>query len=202
METNSIKVLLADSEPLPEMEDEYDGNDELIDNAEQMSSFLDLVSAIGTEEFEFIYFNLISDIRKYPIENQILLCTKIIDKIKEVYGFEFIQKIYLETHEDVENVYKFIEFLEFDYIDFIVDLLTGIVNDIRKEPIRAIIEENWMEIESRILKQNLSRLIFLFLRTNNKEDLVDFLVSKATNNKSLITTKLFERSIVNDNSNN
>ena len=83
----STKTLISSSEPLPEMEDEYDGNDELIQNAEMQSSFIDIISSIGTEEFEYVYLNSINEIKKYDIKDQISLCLQILDKIKEIYKF-------------------------------------------------------------------------------------------------------------------
>lgn len=199
---NATKVLIANSEPLPEMEDEYDGQDELINDAENKSMMIDIISTIGVEGFEYTYYNLINEIRLLDISEQISLCIGIINKITEVYKFEFLQKIEIYTQADCEDVYKFVTFLEFDHIDFFVNLLEGIVYDLRKEAIRIIIDQNWNEIERRILKENLSRLIILFLRTNNKEDLIDFFVSKITQNKIIITMKLFERRMENGESNN
>ena len=200
MEDDAIKTLIASSEPLPEMEDEYDGQDELIQNSEMQSSFINIISSIGKEEFEYVYFSLINEIKLYDIKDQISFCEKILEKIKEVYNFEFLTNIEIIDNYDVNNVYDFIEFLEFKNIDFLVNLLTGIVLDIRRDPVRMIFDKNWLEIESRILKENLSQLITLFLRTNNREDLLDFLTSKATKNKILITMNLFERSSNNANS--
>ena len=198
----STKTLISSSEPLPEMEDEYDGNDELIQNAEMQSSFIDIISSIGTEEFEYIYLNSINEIKTYDIKDQISLCLKILDKIKEIYKFEFLTTIDIISIDDVNNVYDFIEFLEYKNIDFLVSLFAGIVLDIRKEPVRMILDNNWLEIESRILKGHFSQMISLFLRTNNREELLDFLTSKATKSKILITINLFERSSNNANSEN
>jgi hypothetical protein len=194
---NSTKVLLAYSEPLPETEDEYDGISGLIDDAEMRSDCVDFIESIEDAEFEHIYYNLINDIRKMDIQDQIQLCNGIMIKVKKLYNFEFLEKIELHTQSDCEDVYKFITFLEFDNIDFFVNLLEGLVVDIRKEPIRMIIDKNWLMIESKILKENLSRLIMLFLRTNNKSELIDFFVSKITMNKVIITMRLFERRIEN-----
>jgi regulator of replication initiation timing len=202
MENKSLKVLFAYSEPLPEMEDEYDGVDELIDDAEMRSTLIDLITSIGSEEFEHIYNLFINEIRNFDISYQIALCNEIMKKIEEIYNFEFLGKITLHTQSDCEDIYKFLNFLEFDNIDFFVDLLYGIVEDLRNEPIRIIIENNWLMIESRILKENLSQLVMLFLRTNNKDELIDFFVSKITKNKAIITMKLFERRIENGESNN
>jgi len=194
MDNLSLKTLIADSEPLPEMNGEYDGTDELIDTAEMNSSFIDIIESIGTLDFMYIYSNIINYIKTLKIEDKITLCLKILERVKEVYGFEFLEKIDISSEEDVMDVLEFIEFLEFNHIDFLVNLLTGMVKDIRNEPVRMILDKNWLEVESRILKENFSRLISLFLRTNNKEDLLDFLTSKATKNKAIITMKLFERS--------
>lgn len=198
---NSTKVLLAYSEPLPEMEDEYDGMDGLINDAEMRSVIVEFIAAIGTERFEYMYSNLINVIRLLDISDQVSLCSGIINKIKDVYNFEFLQQIDLYTQAECEDVYKLIAFLEFDHIDFFTDLLEGIVEDLRKEPIRIIIDQNWIQIESRILKENLSRLIMFFLRTNNKSDLIDFFVSKINQSKVIITMKLFERRTSNGESN-
>ena len=198
----STKTLISSSQPLPEMEDEYDGNDELIQNAEMQYSFIDIISSIGTEEFEYIYLNSINEIKTYDIKDQISLCLQILDKIKEIYKFEFLTTIDIISIDDVNNVYDFIEFLEYKNIDFLVSLFAGIVLDIRKEPVRMILDNNWLEIESRILKGHFSQMISLFLRTNNREELLDFLTSKATKSKILITINLFERSSNNANSEN
>jgi hypothetical protein len=194
MDDLSLKVLISDSEPLPEMGGEIDGTDDLIANAEMNSSFIDIILSIGTPEFQYIFNNLINDIKELDIKDQITLCIHIIDRIKEVYGFEFLEKIDLSSIEDVNNVYDFIKFLEYDNVDFLTYLFSGIIIDIRKEPVRMILDKNWSEIESKILSGNFSRLIYLFLRTNNKEDLLDFLTSKATKNKTEITMNLLERS--------
>ena len=93
-------------------------------------------------------------------------------------------------------------FLEFDNIDFFTNLLFGIVEDLRNELIRIVIDKNWIQIEGRMLKEQLSWLIVLFLRTNNKSDLIDFFVSKINQRKMIITMKLYERRIANGESTN
>lgn len=202
MENNYTKVLIANSEALPETEDEYDGKDEIIENAEEKADLVYFLESIGSDNFEYIYSNLINTIRNIEVKTQIGFCYNIIDKIKEVYNFEFLRKIDLFSQSDCEEVYKLIAFLEFDNVDFFTNLLFGIVENLRNELIRIVIDKNWIQIEGRMLKEQLSWLIVLFLRTNNKSDLIDFFVSKINQRKMIITMKLYERRIANGESTN
>lgn len=88
--------------------------------------FIDLIENIGKEEFKSTYLNFINDIRNQSLENQRTLCQHIIDKVQEVYEFEFPEKITIYDRSDIEDIYRFIEFLEYDNVDFFIEISKGL----------------------------------------------------------------------------
>lgn len=88
--------------------------------------FLQIIENIGKEEFKSTYLNFINDIRNQSLENQRTLCQHIIDKVQEVYEFEFPEKITIYDRSDIEDIYRFIEFLEYDNVDFFIEISKGL----------------------------------------------------------------------------
>ena len=117
---DNLKILAGSSLPLPEQDDpdqiqlgiessvEYDG--------------AEIVNAIGTSEFKEIYTIFIQDIKRQEIPYQRRLCFDILDKIEEVYEFEFPFTPEIENQLQMNDTYDLIKFLNFDYVDFFGDV--------------------------------------------------------------------------------
>ena len=177
--------------PIPEMEDDEDD----IDRDEMIAVFkcdcLNILESIGEENFRPIYENSIISVRSYYIDDQIDFCYQIFEKINEVYEFEFIRKIEI-GEEDVENVYKFLEFIEFDNVDFLEELLEGYAMDIRKIDPQEFILNHWKDLQTHLLTMNLGEFISDFLRTNTKDNIVNFLSKAIENSKTELTIRLLQ----------
>ncbi len=186
-----LKNLIFYSNPIPEMEDDEDD----IDRDEMIAVFkcdcLNILESIGEENFRPIYENSIISVRSYYIDDQIDFCYQIFEKINEVYEFEFIRKIEI-GEEDVENVYKFLEFIEFDNVDFLEELLEGYAMDIRKIDPQEFILNHWKDLQTHLLTMNLGEFISDFLRTNTKDNIVNFLSKAIENSKTELTIRLLQ----------
>lgn len=191
MDNEPLKSLIFYSNPVPELE--YDEDD--IERSEEAATFkadcLNILENIGEENFRPMYENAIINIRSYYIDEQIDFCYQIFEKINEVYGFEFVRKIEI-GEDDVENVYKFLEFIEFDNIDFLEELLEGYVIDIRKMNPREFVLTYWKDLQTHILTMNLGEFISDFLRTNTKDNIVNFLSRSIENSKTELAIRLLQ----------
>ena len=117
MSEYTLKSLLTLSLEIPEAEEE---NEDKIDKeqlAERQYRYLELLESINTEDFKHIYNLFINDIRNDPYSEQQDFCREICDKIKEIYEYE----ISLDRY-DVDEVFTFIEFIEFNHIEFLTDV--------------------------------------------------------------------------------
>ena len=194
------ETLIGNSMHIMEIDDEDDKTNE---DAQVDADFVDIVDHLGTEEFKYIYLNLYDEIRSgIDIDRQRELCEQLETKIFELYGFEFTPKIIFETYNDVNKFLKFIEFLEFDNIWFLSEIITGLDFDLLKRDLDKFLSLNWNEIDLKInyLIQNekISELISKFLRTNNKEGIIEFVRSNLEKNKMLAILKTMEGEFQNE----
>jgi hypothetical protein len=99
----------------------------------------------------------------------------------------------------VSDLYRFLEFLEFDYTDFLAKLWKLLpTNNLKTINIASTCELNSSLIISKVdevVKNNIfPKLVSLFLRTYIKEDLISFIIEKTTKDRMLIylRTKMSE----------
>jgi hypothetical protein len=190
-------ILTGTSVPLLEVDDE-DTNPEYneISGAEVNADIVDIVDHLGTEDFQFLYLNLYTEIRTIPEEKQKELCTQLMDEFSKIYSFEFTPILTFDSSEDVEHFLKFIEFIEFDNIEFLSKLISGLNYDLLRKNTELFIESNWIQIEQKInnLTENGKNLELIsnFFRTNNKNGIIDFLRTRLERNKMLVILKSME----------
>lgn len=193
--SNYEKILIGNSIPLPEVDDEeYDNQ---IINSEIDADFVAIIDSFNTEDFKHIYLNLCNEIRSLDIEKQRELCNKLVEKVKEEYDFEFTPILTFDAFEDVEKFLKFIEFIEYDYIDFFAKIIYGLDFNLLRKNLDKFIVFNWEKISNSIdnlinsEEYNLG-IISLFFRTNNKENIFKFIREKLSKEKMLIILKTYE----------
>ena len=199
-------VLLGTSFVEPESDDADEVNVEYIgDEAILNSRSIDITNAIGTPEFPRIYLNLINDIKVHPFRKQQLFCEMFLEKISEVYDFEFPEVIDIDTLETVNELYSFLEFLEYNNIDFISSVwrylnvdLTRIknINEFCNKNKKRIIKE----IDEQTTTNILDKFSLEFLRTYYK--ITEWFVVQSEKSKVEIIAKIFEREGVRNESNN
>lgn len=194
------KILMANSIQLPE----EDLDDRMVkskyglpteEDALRDFYFQTIIGNIGTDEFKQSYLSVITEIRQeYSIEEQRELCFGIIKKIEEVYDFSFSRELDLTNEMQIFGVYDFIEFVEYKHEDFISDVWKGLNPDLSKTDFGKYIEQNQdkiiNEIENQLNSHDLSELISDFLRTNNKENIIEWFTKKSKQLIVLIRIKI------------
>ena len=172
-EQDNLKTLLGASDPLPEVDDEE--NEEMAEKALNQYMMLEVLSSIGQDNFKEIYNTMIYEIKQLPYEEQYAFCRAILDKIAKEYNFEFSREIDLLTIESIRQIYILIEFIEFNYVDFLSELLKPYNFDFKKGNSKDFVLSNYSRIEGDIesLSRNVPQIISEFLRTYNKDDLVN-----------------------------
>lgn len=188
------KTLLGDSLPLYEVEEDFDR-----DVAEEASLRYDMISVLnsfGGGDFESVYMSLMPHIAEQPIDTQRKFCYELLNKIEKIYHYTFPINLDFVGEYSISDLYKFLEFLEFDYIDFLakvwkllaVDLKTMDIADYCKSNSELVISK----VEQALQFEVVSKLVSLFLRTYTKEYLIEFIVEKSTKDRMLIFLKIQE----------
>jgi hypothetical protein len=166
---------------IAELESEEGDEVDLIRRASNKYDFIQLVNSIGTLDFKSIYENIMNN--EYSIEERYNLAVEILDKIQDVYGIELTLSNTPSLHEIV-SVFKFIKFLEYDYISFIADIWKFTNAD----QIMKVVDE---QIETHFL----SEIISNFLRTYNKEDMIRLFIELTEKSKMRVVLKIEEEEI-------
>jgi len=187
------KILIGESIPLEEVDDEESNLDEMIPAAELNADLTTIINYFGTEEFKGLYLNLYNEIRSFELEKQRELCEKLIIKISENYNFEFFPQLTFDNKNDTVEFFKFIEFLEYDYIDFLSEIVSGLDLELLKKDINEFLILNWNQLSLRINSYQKNEIISKFLRTNIKSELYEFIRSRLEKDKMLVILNSLER---------
>lgn len=180
-ENSALKNLIYYSNSLQELEEDEEEIERTIENAEFISDTIEILDNIGEDGFKFIYDNTIQNISLHSIDKQIDFCYNIINKITEVYDFIFIKKIEI-SEEDINSIYELLKFIEYDNINFLSDLLKDYSFDIENS--KDFINKKWNEIHRKILDIEYSGFVSDFLKTNTKENIVNFIHENLQKNKT------------------
>lgn len=186
------KILIGESIPLEEVDDEESNLNDMIPAAELNADLTTIINYFGTEEFKGLYLNLYNEIRSFELEKQRELCEKLIIKISENYNFEFFPQLTFDNKNDTEEFFKFIEFLEYDYVDFLSEIISGLDLELLKKDMNSFLTLNWNELSLRINSYQKNEIISKFLRTNNKDNLFVFIRLKLKKDKMLAILKTME----------
>ena len=171
------KILLGNSIPLPEV-DISDEDD--LDNSEEALRgywFATILNRIGNDDFKYNYLAVISDIKnESPIEEQKRFCYTILEKIEEVYNFEFPMLLEFDNISQIYNLYEFLEFISYDYDKFILKIWKYIEYNKFPKDLKKFCKDNLKDIINQIDEQATlgvySNLISIFLKSYNKEDMI------------------------------
>jgi hypothetical protein len=168
------RVLIGSSLHLIEVEEDDDRDIVVETNFQYVC--LEILKSIGTDDFKSVYTLLISETRGFPVHEYSAFCRDILSRIDEVYEFQFTNLL-AENEEDCTGVLKFLEFLEYDYIEFLTDLFSKLGED----PIKVKNLDQFLEINKEKIDQftntlaHESRLVLEFLRTYNWDALKRYL---------------------------
>lgn len=200
LEDVDLKILLGNSIPIPEDDNE---DDKMVDSEVGLPDaesalmnyyFQTVLDSIGSPDSKSKYLSSETNIKIYPIKDQIDLANQIMATIENEYDYMPSRTFDVVSLEDVIAVHDFVKFLEFDNEDFITDTWMYLkpVSNVRQ--LEDYCEQNKdkiiFEIEERLETKDLLELISDFLRTNNKEKLIEWFCEKS---KPLITAIMLRR---------
>ena len=194
---DNLLVLAGSSLQLPEQ----DNPDQLQLSNEASIEYdgIELVDSIGTPLFKETYMLVINDLKAQEIVDQRRLCLGILEKVKEVYDYEFLPHPELDNQIDMNNVYDLIKFLNYEYIDFFGDVWRYLGTDLKKTNIKQFCEKNSdkiiIELEDQLNSRDLSEMVSLFLRTYNKDNLIDWFIRSTEKTKMLIYLRILEEKL-------
>ena len=193
---DNLKTLIGSSTYIDQMDDEEQENRDVESSVNYDEN--EIINNIGKPEFKSVYLNLTNfdNIKNLSVESQRGFCHKILDKIIEVYEYEFMPLPKLDSQQNINNVYDLIEFLEYDHIDFFASIW-AFLDDISKVNLELYCKKNiekiLVEVEDQIDSYDFSELISIFLRTNNKENMIRFVINISENKRMLIKLRIMER---------
>lgn len=193
----ALELFLGGINPIPES-DEYGFElEDRIMRAEYLYAKEDILENIGKEDFKNLYLLGMQIIRNETIKVQRKFSEQILDKISEVYEFEFPEKIELNTKYQLDEFYKFLEFLEFDSGRFLSYVWRFLEENIIKLDISAYCTNNAekiiREIEEQLESHPQNEIISIFLRTYSKDKIIEWFSNQSIRNKVLITIENFDR---------
>lgn len=182
----------------------FDADDEELEKryneAIYQSSKINIQDELNTEDFESTWEVLRSDIENETIDLQRIFSEQTLDKIFEIYEFEFPFKMSLDTQYEINDFYGFLEFLEYKNERFIsnvwrflkpVNLMRFDIDGFCKSNSDKVIRE----IDEQLQIHPQSRMIDLFLRTYSKDKIVEWFVNRTERNKINITVQIFEKGV-------
>jgi hypothetical protein len=193
-----LEALCGDSIIPPEMDNYIEDVDKYNDLASFRYSALDIIDSIGAEDFKELYMVQVEVIKNETLHAQRRFLIEIQLKISEIYDWEFSDDWSLvDTEYQQEELYKFIEFLEFDNYRFLsyvwkfllddpIKLMKLDVNGFCKSKELKIIKETEEQLE--IHPQN--ELINIFLKTFYKERYIEWFIKNTQQSKNDIILEI------------
>jgi len=143
----------------------------------------------------YVWLTSKEDIQYKSVTEQAIFVEQILDKIEEVYDFTFSEKITFENKYEIQNFYKFLEFLEFNntaFISFVWQILNP--KDFFNMDIKKYCNDNsdkiLKEVEEQIQVHPQPELITKFLRGFYREGFIEWFAKHTIRKKVEIQIKI------------
>lgn len=198
MSDKSQELLLGNSVQPPERLDEDEDQNGMFRNMQAVyeSSVTDIVDHVGHPDFKFIYFTLILDIKQQPLKLRRRFAREFLEKVSDHYDFEFFEKPEIDTDYEINHIFSFAEFLEFDNYRFLSYVWRFLRQDLQKIDIEKYCKANAMKIiketEEQLETHPQTELITKFLRTYYKEKYIEWFVQNTEKAKIMIILEILE----------
>lgn len=202
-DAEELKVLCGNTIEEPEVdyndaEVQSETGDPVVESGIEQFLFVNVTDNMGKPDFRENYESVKSDIRKLSLEKQQLSAFSIVQKMPEKYDFEFSIKINpFYNQDDVNELYQFIEFVEYNHEKFIVDIWKLLNPDTNSFQVEKFCEHNipkiLREIEEQLGIRYYSEMIADFLRTYNKDKLIEWFCEKSKNLRTSILIALLRK---------
>jgi len=187
MSEKSQLALCGESTFPPEELDDEETFFDITSKAILRSAEIDIIDNMKTNDFKYIYKDAISDIKQFPFKNQRRFLENVLRRVSELYDFEFPTKIDINNLNNVNELYLFLEFLEFDNTNFISRIWKYLGKDLRNLDIKKFCTSNAIkiikEVEDQIQSYDFNEKITLFLRTYYKDKFIEWFVRQTKNSK-------------------
>ncbi len=153
---------------------------EVVGDAIIQFEFNEIIDNIGKISFKEVYLNFIDDVKNQSIDNQRILCQHLIKKIEEVYKFDFPENISINNIMDIQNIYKLIEFVEFNNSNFLIEIFKNFKVNLSSVILTKFIEDNKNEIikNIKLYDDNLLPDIFINLKNTLEDEILIYIISK------------------------
>jgi len=181
--------------PSSDIDDDY--YETQMEDAENNYDANDLIDSFDNDNFETIFKLNYNDILTFKPEDIQVVCSMMIAKIDSSLNYQFTPKLVFDNIEAVIEFFDFIRFIKFNNISFLQKLLgemdisiDGIVKYKSFDHISNSKIINYVDNISDHYKYN--RLIFDFITTHNREDLIKWLNSQFMKNKSEILLDIIQ----------
>ncbi|MHA1815149.1 MAG: hypothetical protein ACTSX1_04030 [Candidatus Heimdallarchaeaceae archaeon] len=196
------KILLGNSIPLPEedlddayVESEYGKPVE--EEALKEYYFITITDNIGREDFKENYLAVINQIiRNYDVHKQQMLCEAIMNQVRHVYDYFPPTNVDINSDDDVINILDFIQFIEYEHEEFILDIWEYLKPETNLKSFQNYCEQNGnkiiSEIEEQLDTKAFPELITNFLRTYNKDDMIQWFCDRSERLNTAIQLRIRE----------
>lgn len=198
MTERSQELLLGGTVLPPERLDEDESDQQAFINNQAIydSAVVDILDHVGHPDFKFIYLERFSDIRVQYFKRRRRFVEKMLEKIFEVYDFEFFEKPNTDTDYALENILSFIKFLEFENYRFLSYVWRFLKQDLKTLDIEKFCKTNSMKIiketEEQLETHPQNELISIFLRTYYKEKFIEWFIENTEKSKIMIILEILE----------
>jgi len=200
-EDRDMKVLLGNSIPEPEVDyDDEEVNSEygkpVVESALMQYFFVTVIDYMQTSEFRENYKAVLPEIKKYSTKHQQLLAYSILQAIKNKYDFELSLNADANNQIEINETLELLEFIEYDNVEFIVEVWYYLKPDINNLNIENYCKKNEQkiidEIEEQLSSSNYNWMIADFLKTYGKDDIVGWFCEKSKDLKTNILMKFIK----------
>jgi hypothetical protein len=153
-----------------------------------------ITNSIGKEDFREEYLASVKYVMEYEVEDLRSFTETILEQIILIYDFEFPYKLDFNTKDQINELLKFLAFIEFDNEDFITTTWKYLNPDVNSLQIEKFCEQNAdkivLEIDEQVDSHDFSGMIAIFLRTYIKDKLVEWFCNRSKNLRTSILIKL------------
>ena len=193
-----LEALCGDSIIPPEMDNYIEDVDKYNDLASFRYSAIDIIDSIGTEDFKELYMVQLEVVKNETLHAQRRFLIEVQLKISEIYDWEFSDDWSLvDTEYQQEELYKFIEFLEFDSYRFLSYIWKFLLDDpikLMKLDVKSFCKSKELKIiketEEQLETHPQNELINVFLKTFYKEKYIEWFIKNTQQSKNDIILEI------------
>lgn len=196
MSDKSQRLLMGMIDEVPEMDSDPEETDARLDTANLVAAIRDILDNMGTEDFRITWAIQYEYIRNQPFYQHVRFAEALLEKIFELYEYQFPEKLYFFKKEHIDRFYDFVKFLEYNNTNFLSIICRVLKIDVIKGDLDTFCKQNDMriikEVEEQLGTYQQPELISIFLRTNMKDDFIKWFTEQIKRARFEIAEKIYE----------